>query len=485
MISAPSSAPDWVRANGISKPALSPRFQGSLKKSEPVTSNQKPSQRNTYESPRPQQWLIAMLNPVNDYVILQGVPVLKQVQFLNRLRGISGLTGIQQVDLPPADSARLKKSVNPETIAFLGPNHPEFFTDWMIDKKISSLVAPEMASWADAGLVNGSALGKRFFLANNLIANNGREQAKADSIRSALQGKGTLLHPEGRVWWNGDKIRPIFPGIIEMSVEAVKQTPDNPKPVYIVPIVSKFHFPTDVSQGLHRDMSLLEKKLDRPSGNSRQPVGERFFKLQESILSLQEKRFGLPETKKDLPYFQRQQRLQNVLTQKLEAKYGSQPGTTGEAKLQHLERAVAKAQKADPAINCKPDMLMLKELFRLEGFTPDLYNRPTLTQEHLYETLKRSLQIFAPGFNTMVPQPPGRRIAHIRVAEPINVRERVSPDMSPEAQKTLVSTLSRQVQASMQDTLDALNREIEPETRQYRIKNPFYTAQPDLFKARL
>lgn len=481
MISASPSASIRVSANGIPKPANHPQFQGSLQKEAP---QKKPPQRGAYESPRPQPWVIAMLNPINDYVILQGIPVLKQVPLLNRLRPISGLTGIKQIDLPAADLNRLKQFVNSETIAFLGPNHPEFFTDWMIDKKISSLAAPEMSSWADAGLVNGSAMTKRLFLANNLIANNGREQAKADSIRSALQGKGTLLHPEGRVWWNGDKIRPIFPGIVEMSVEAVKQTPDSQKPVYIVPIVSKFHFPTDVSQGLHRDMAALEKKLGLPVEN-KQSVGERFFKLQESMLGLQEKRFGLPETKKKLSYFQRQQRLQNFLTEKLEAKYGSQPGATGAAKLQLLERAVAKAQKADPAVNRKQDALMLKELFRLEGFSPEIYNRPSLTQEHLYETIKRSLQIFAPGFNTMVPQPPGHRIAHIRVAEPINVRERVSPDMSPEAQKALVSTLSSQVQTVMQDRLDALSREIEPETRQYQIKNQFYTAQPDWFKARL
>ena len=67
-------------------------------------------------------------------------------------------------------------------------------TDWLLDKVISDEVAPNMASWAAADIVNGPM--RSFWLKNNLIANNGGQEAKDYSVNWALQGHGVLLHPE-------------------------------------------------------------------------------------------------------------------------------------------------------------------------------------------------------------------------------------------------------------------------------------------------
>jgi hypothetical protein len=456
------------------------RFQGTLQRTEPspnepnATSHPDPK---AYETPRPQQWLINLLNPVNNYIVLKGIPLLKDIPGLNQIRGLTGLVQVEKLDFPKADQERFKAAVNPDTIAFIGPNHPEFFTDWTLDKKLASKTAPQMAFWADAGMVNLSPLSKKFCLANNLIANNGREKAKEDSIRIASEGKGVLLHPEGRVWWQGDKVHDLFPGIVDMSLAAAQQEKGSEKPVYLLPVVWKFQFNGDVSKGLQAEMTELEKKLGGPVRNDL-PLEKRFFQLHEDLLNQQEKKFGLPEGNETKPYFQRQQRLQQFLTEKLEAQYGYQPADTTEAKLLALEKAVSKAAKANPAADLKNDNAMLKELFRLEGFSPEVYNKPYLTQEHLYENLKRSRQILFPGSDTMIPKPAGERTAHIRVAEPIDIRAQLRTN--PDGQAQLAKTLLKQTQAALQAKLDEVNREIEPETRNYRVQNAFYTLTPQI-----
>src|SRR5262247_2779377 len=100
----------------------------------------------TYRDPRPQPWLIHALGPFNRWFILRGALNLARIEF------------------PAADRARLRAAVNRDTVAFLGPHHPEFMTDWMLDKEISRLVSPLMAHWASWEIVNLSPPVQRFFL---------------------------------------------------------------------------------------------------------------------------------------------------------------------------------------------------------------------------------------------------------------------------------------------------------------------------------
>ena len=85
-------------------------------------------------------------------------------------------------------------------MVFITPNHPEFFTDWMLDKELAARYAPMMANWATHDIVNGMGRwGQKFWLANNLIAQvpGDTEQALAYSIDTAATGTPVLLHPEG------------------------------------------------------------------------------------------------------------------------------------------------------------------------------------------------------------------------------------------------------------------------------------------------
>src|SRR5262245_45941358 len=106
-----------------------------------------------YRDPRPSAALIHALGPINRHFVLPG------------------LMRIADIDFPAADVERLRSAVNPGTAAFLGPNHPEFFTDWMIDKEISRRASPLMAHWAAYDIVNMNPMAQGFWLRNNLIAN--------------------------------------------------------------------------------------------------------------------------------------------------------------------------------------------------------------------------------------------------------------------------------------------------------------------------
>ena len=155
-----------------------------------------------YRDPSPAPWLIHALGVVNRFGVL------------------GGLLKLRRVDLPAADLARLKAAVNPGTLAFLGPGHPEFLTDWMVDKELSRRVSPLMAHWASYEIVNASPAVRAFWLANNLIANVPGGGGKAYSVAWAARGHGVLLHPEGTATWQGERVSPLLPGIVDMAWDA-------------------------------------------------------------------------------------------------------------------------------------------------------------------------------------------------------------------------------------------------------------------------
>ena len=126
----------------------------------------------TWQRPTPNAALMRVLGVVNRWLLLRGY------------------CRIRHIDLPADDRARLEGAVNPGTAAFLAPNHPEFGADWLIDKEISTLVAPRMASWASSAIVNAAP---RFWGMNNLVANDGGSAAKDYSVECALAGDGKKI----------------------------------------------------------------------------------------------------------------------------------------------------------------------------------------------------------------------------------------------------------------------------------------------------
>ena len=432
---------------------------------------------DTFVAPRPNRLLIALMAPVNRIVMLRGMPILRDIPALNRVPGIRGVANVRLIEFPTADCQRLASVCGAGHATFIAPNHPEFFTDWMIDKEIASLVAPLCASWATNGVVNGlGALAQRFWLANNLIAqipgNSG--PARAHSVDWALQGRGVLLHPEGAVGWHGDFVAPLMPGAAEMALAALARTAGTstqPK-VWIAPVVWKLAFLHDVESRLAAECAYVERRLHIGRGDSGASPAERVFRIYDSLLRRDAEKAGIappPGTS----FAQRHAALVDTISRHLSA----QLPTAGEADDDVIRRSRRwlREQDRDDTPAVQQVRSGLNALQRLQRLGPFAWREPTVTQEHVAEHLKRIRNDYCKGtlrdtLNAFVPQPAGPRRAHIRVAEPLLVNDFAA---SPDAD---MAEIRRRTQAS----LDAINARLLADGQFRSYPNPFHAGQAPL-----
>ena len=379
-----------------------------------------------FQEPRPSHFLMWLLGYVNRWFLLLGLPILRRIPFLRDLPGIRGYFWVREIDLPLPDLERLQRAVQPDTAAFLAPNHPEFGFDWMMDKEISTRVAPGMASWAAANIID-TAPG--FWLRNNLIANTGGEDAMRYSVDRALAGDGVLLHPEGSVHWTGNRIHSLFSGIADMACEAARRAGPSGKPVYIVPIVWRISYVDDIAEELHAEMQLIEEYLGLPCSEEIN-VREHFRVLQEGILLRQMHAFGFDHSwVSGLDFFARQDAFRDWLIEDLETRYTVE-------RCESVERLLARFKRAIPP-ELKSDRAKVEEAIRLGGFCREVYACKPLTQEQVAESLKRHrATLVRRGWKNVLhnflPTPFGPRVVHVRIPEPILVdpvrAQREGPD---------------------------------------------------------
>jgi hypothetical protein len=420
-----------------------------------------------YVEPRPRAGLIRALGPFVRRVVLPHV-----------LR-------IRAFDLPAADQTRLAAAVNPGTAAFIGPNHPEFMTDWMIDKELSRRVSPLMAHWAAYEIVNISPLAQRFWLANNLIATAPGGDGKSYSVRWACLGHGVLLHPEGSVSWHADHVGPLVSGIVDMAwdARAALTARGERRPVFTVPVVWKLVFDTDVSRDLGREMAHMERLLGLPGGHG-EPVERRFASLQTGLLASRAVRLGiaidgLSATLAPRDYFAAQEAVAATIEGRLAERYGASDDEPARA-LHKLRRAVRERARTDPD-QARGDHRLLTELTRLAGFPRAVYDTPTIAQEHISENLKRTRALLMTHgtretLHNLIPRAVAPRTAHVRVAEPVAVDPDYAETLatggdSDAARAGLLATHRMR----LADTLAKLVAELAPATDRFRRPNPLFS----------
>ena len=392
---------------------------------------------------------------------------------LNRFVILPHVARVSRVELPIADRDRLRGAVHPSTAAFIAPSHPEFFTDWMIDKELSRRVAPLIASWAAGDIVNASPFVQRFWLANGLIANTPGGGGKTYSLQSARAGRGVLLHPEGAVNWQAEKIWPLHPGTIDMAVTlaALLAAEDDPRPVFVVPMTWRLTFTEDVSSRLVAEMHHIERACGLAVWPSRHP-GERLAGLLGGLLSqrahtLALRRPTLSVASAGPDYFAAQDAMVAEIRGRLTQTFGPLSDDPTQA-IRTVERGLRRSEVREPE-RARQHRALLVEFRRLARLDPALYGHDTLTQEQIAEILKATrLALVTTGLrnrlHNVMPRAVASRIAHVRVAEPIDVREGVAQGLASTA---LQSTLHRR----LQDAADALGAEVEPAIGPFRIDN--------------
>lgn len=378
-----------------------------------------------FVAPRPNPALIKVMTIVNRIVMLRGVPGFRDLLPFNRLAGLRGVANIRHIDFPVADQQKLHACCGEGQATFITPNHPEFFTDWMIDKEIVSRVSPLAASWATHGVVNGlGRLMQKFWLANNLIAQipGNSEAAKAHSVDWALKGHGVLLHPEGSVGWHGNHVAPLLPGAVEMGLAALKRGRETNKDfkVWVAPVVWKLAFIGNVERPLARECAYVEKKLKMESVAAGS-LPERVYSIYSGLLSLDEQACGLI-AEAGASFASRQQRVLAELGLRLADAVAAEPDLDL-AELLRRSRRWLREGKAD-ADEQKRVRKLAETIQRVQRVGSWAFANQTITQEEIAEHLKRIRNDYCKGalrdsINRFIPQPAGPRCAHIRVPEPL------------------------------------------------------------------
>lgn len=425
---------------------------------------------DVFVAPRPNFPLIGLMTHVNRTVMLKGVAGLRDLFPFNRVAGLRGITNIPNFDFPEADRTRLASVIGIGKATFLTPNHPEFFTDWMIDKELASQVAPKAAFWATHSVVNGlGRMAQKFWLANNLIAQipGNSAPAREYSIDWALKGHGLLLHPEGMVGWHGDYIAPLMGGVVEMAREALRRgrQTDPALQVWIAPVVWKLTFDRDVEGELHKECAYVERRLNMAPASAGMPLPQRIYRLYEILLARDEQAIGIA-VPADASFAERKRSLATALCSELAALLGvetAEPASLLRSARRRLREA-GNAGSADTA-KLRAATRMLELNLRLGKFA---FAGETVSQEGLAEHLKRIRNDYLKSglrdtLNLFVPQPAGPRTAHIRVLEPLAMHEFDQTD-----EQALALVRSR-----MQAALDKINADLRASGRVKTYANPF------------
>ena len=401
-----------------------------------------PFDRLAYREPQPSPALIHTLGALNRFVVLPWI------------------VRLARIDFPRADVERLRSALT-RYPTFLAPHHPEFMTDWLLDKEISRRVSPLMAHWASYEVVNIHPIAQWVWLRNNLIANAPGGSGKEHSVRWARAGHGVLLHPEGAPSWHGERVGPLVPGVIDMAWEASRE---NGTEALVAPLVWKLHFPCDVSRPLHRALSHVESLLATPSREDL-PLEQRFASLQCAVLERSLARHGSARRVSEKEFFAVQEEHAERLLAHMESLIGATQGDRAR-RVHALRRRILASTEKERA---RADRRILAEIERLGHFTKEHYGGPMLTQEQIAESLSQIRLALAgrgwrEGLFGVLPVAVAPRVASIRAPSPLAIRAEDGA-MRPE--------LLRELGARLQGGLDRLGAELEPTISPYRRSNPF------------
>lgn len=421
------------------------------------------SQLTTFVKPTPNNKVMNLLVHVNRFINLKGISLLKWIPLVNKMPIIRGFCDITKIEFNPNDESKLKSYIQPNTVAFIGPNHPEFYTDWMLDKEISARVAPKMASWATHEVVNG--MGKtmqNFWLKNNLIAQipgSGNKEAKDYSIEHALNGHAVLLHPEGHVGWHSDVIAPLFSGIFEMAYQAYIQS-NGEKPVYIVPVVWKLSFNKNVLKELHKEISFIEKNLHFQN-SSELDITQRLYGLFLTQFQQIASKYDIFTQSNSIVEIQQQ--IKNQLIQKIanELNYSlSSDFILDLKKLNQLNRDIKN----------KDIKKQLSDLTNVSDFKFHYYSEK-ISQENIAELLKKfrirfCTKGFLNNFHKFIPVPVSDRTAFIEVPDAICLNDVIGyKNMSKDEVLT-------ELQNRMQNQLNIINSKLVENNKVIFYNNP-------------
>ncbi len=421
---------------------------------------------DVFVTPQPWPAFSKGMSWVNRIVMLHGIPLLRDVPVLRRVPGIRGLTDIRRISVDPQEITRLKSLCESGAATFILPNHPEFFTDWMIDKDIIARCCPNAASWATNGVVNGMGNAmQKFWLWNNLIAQipGDSTSAKNHSIDWTLKGNSVLLHPEGSVGWHSNYVAPLMSGAADMALEAKRREPD--KAAYLVPVVWKLEFTEDATAGLAKECSYVENKLKIVAKGQGDPA-TRVYAIYNELLDRELTSLGL-NVVANMPVLEKRRSIEQISKIMLGDYLGIDVSTTEVADVVKQVRKKARSEPAEGNVIAAQAQKLAERLQRTARLGDFSARAPQITQEEVAEHLKRLRNDYCKGtlrdtLNAYLPQPVARRTAHLRILDPVEVH----------AGDDAKSVMAK-VRTGLQAALDEINTILSKKSGRIVWDNPF------------
>lgn len=407
---------------------------------------------NTFYAPRPSKRLIQLLAQVNDALVLPRV------------------ARIRRIHLADADAARLRTALHSPTV--ICPNHPEFFTDWMLDKWLGSRFDPLTASWADPEVVNGMGPAmRRFWLSNNLVAavrGEGLDAALAYSAANLGRGHAVLIHPEGEVNWDNEALGALKGGCVQIALRGAAEAG---RPALIVPVVWFIRFCEDATPGLQEELDYVQDRLGFRSSRVQGPA-ERMVELYQSLLERETSRYQISTGQPGQSFLERFDiALSDALTRLAEhwpRNLSVEPAGTPWESARGWIRA-ARRQRAEIPPELRHQVHTLERMLRL---LPARGDKSHLTQEQVAERVKQLRSDWLHStlrdqLARFVPRAAAAREVFMSVGEPMEI----APSGDGSAQiDAYLQTLSERMRAAIESARQAgLNRLGAP----VRYLNPF------------
>ncbi|MBK7645355.1 MAG: hypothetical protein IPJ19_20345 [Planctomycetes bacterium] len=400
-----------------------------------------------FHTPNPRPALMRALGWVNGHVVLPHVSRVKSIR------------------LPAEDEARLREATRAPFV--LCPNHPELFTDWMLDKYLCDRHAPLAASWADTATVNGMGRAMRaFWLANGLVAavhGPELELALSYSGQCLARGHGALIHPEGEVNWDNEALGTLRAGAVRIAEQGAAQLG---RAASLIPLAWFLRFRVDATRGLQRELDYVEARLRVHTARLAGPA-QRLGALYETLLERSADEFALEIGPRSDGFVTRYRRgLAHGLARLHEEwpEYRPEELPAEAAAAARAWRSAARRLPDAPPQFRRP----IQVIDRFLRLVPAAVDQPTMTQEQVHERIKRLRVDWLRGalrdsLARSVPRAVAPRDVFLRVAEPVTVA-------GPSDHSSVLASLRSQMLAALararQDGLDALGPTV-------RYANPF------------
>jgi hypothetical protein len=411
---------------------------------------------NVFHTPRPSRWLIRPLGWVNSALVLP---------YLARVR---------KVHLPEEDSDRLSAALRDPAV--ICPNHPEFFSDWMLDKWLASRFAPMAANWADPAIVNGmGAAMQRFWLANNLVAavrGDALDAAIAYSAKCLAAGDAALIHPEGEVNWDNEALGRLRGGCVQIAQRGAAVAG---RPAAIVPVAWFIRFCDDATAGLEAELDYVQRKLGFRSSRLGGPA-ERMADLYSALLEREASRYDIATGRRGQSFLER---FDIALEHTLACLGKAWPAHAAALEAQVDARSAwdcaaawtryARRQGPEAPTEFRHQTGILDRMLRL---LPAHGSNTHLTQEQVGERVKRLRSDWLRGslrdqISRFLPRAVVRREVFVRVGAPVEIAATGGDAAAIDAHLATLSTRLREaVEAARQDGLKRLGPPV-------RYLNPF------------